>query len=184
MIIQNYMALLGGVAAGLVLMPCAIAALPVEVSVVSEAKVSTVPYYSEWPSLESAIKKDPQIEARIAEILSRMTLGEKVGQMIMPEYRQVTPSEAKQYKIGSVLNGGGGWPNEDKYATAQEWAKQADSYWLALDEAYAGRGFRIPFMWRQMPFMATTMCMGLLCFPTILDLAQPITLTCFVKLVK
>ncbi|WP_390905070.1 glycoside hydrolase family 3 protein [Vibrio fortis] len=147
MIIQNYMALLGGVAAGLVLMPCAIAALPVEVSVVSEAKVSTVPYYSEWPSLESAIKKDPQIEARIAEILSRMTLGEKVGQMIMPEYRQVTPSEAKQYKIGSVLNGGGGWPNEDKYATAQEWAKQADSYWLALDEAYAGRGFRIPFMW-------------------------------------
>lgn len=57
MIIQNYMALLGGIAAGLILMPCAIAALPVEVSVVSEAKFSTVPYYSEWPSLESAIKK-------------------------------------------------------------------------------------------------------------------------------
>ncbi|QFT09893.1 glycoside hydrolase family 3 protein [Vibrio sp. THAF190c] len=147
MILHNYKALLGGVAVSLVTAPCAIADLPIEVNVVNEEQRVTTPYYSEWPSLESAIVKDPQIEARIADILSRMTLGEKVGQMIMPEYRQVTPAEAKQYKIGSVLNGGGGWPNEDKYATAQEWAKQADSYWLALDEAYAGRGFRIPFMW-------------------------------------
>ncbi|MUK93424.1 glycoside hydrolase family 3 protein [Aliivibrio fischeri] len=100
-----------------------------------------------WPHISSSIQKHDYIEERIANIVSQMTLGEKVGQMIMPEYRQITPKEAKQYKIGSVLNGGGGWPNENKYATALDWAKQSDEYWLALDEAYAGRGFRIPFMW-------------------------------------
>ncbi|KAA8678472.1 glycoside hydrolase family 3 protein [Vibrio gigantis] len=108
---------------------------------------SELRYYSDWPELKSRIVKEQYIEDRVADLVQRMTLGEKVGQMIMPEYRQVTPQEAKQYKIGSVLNGGGGWPNENKTATARDWALQSDQYWLALDEAYAGRGFRIPFMW-------------------------------------
>ncbi|MFA0412942.1 glycoside hydrolase family 3 N-terminal domain-containing protein [Vibrio renipiscarius] len=108
---------------------------------------SSLPYFQDWPSLDSVIIQEAHIEARIAELVQQMTLGEKVGQMVMPEYRQMTPQEAKQYKIGSVLNGGGGWPNENKTATASDWALQSDQYWLALDEAYAGRGFRIPFMW-------------------------------------
>ncbi|MGF1906662.1 glycoside hydrolase family 3 N-terminal domain-containing protein [Aliivibrio salmonicida] len=107
----------------------------------------SLPYFEEWPKIKSAIPKRDYIEERVADIVSQMTLGEKVGQMIMPEYRQITPKEAKQYKIGSVLNGGGGWPNENKHASALEWALQSDKYWIALDDAYAGRGFRIPFLW-------------------------------------
>ncbi|MBB1315000.1 glycoside hydrolase family 3 protein [Aliivibrio sp. SR45-2] len=107
----------------------------------------SLPYFQEWPKIKSAIPKRDYIEERVADIVSQMTLGEKVGQMIMPEYRQITPKEAKQYKIGSVLNGGGGWPNENKHASALEWALQSDKYWVALDDAYAGRGFRIPFLW-------------------------------------
>lgn len=167
MILHNYKALLGGVAVSLVTAPCAIADLPIEVNVVNEEQRVTTPYYSEWPSLESAIVKDPQIEARIADILSRMTLGEKVGQMIMPEYRQVTPAEAKQYKIGSVLNGGGGWPNEDKYATAQEWAKQADSYCLRWMKPMPAEGSEFHLCGQPMLFMGTTMSMERHCFPTI-----------------
>ncbi|WP_434362539.1 exo 1,3/1,4-beta-D-glucan glucohydrolase [Parasalinivibrio latis] len=108
---------------------------------------SKVPYFPDWPQIHSAIKKDPEIEDKVAEILAQMTLEEKVGQMIQPDIRNVTPEEAKQYKLGSLLNGGGGWPNSDKYATAQDWALEADKYFLALEEAYADRGFRIPFMW-------------------------------------
>lgn len=62
----------------------------------------------DWPHIKSAFPENPQTEAKIKEILSKMTLEEKVGQMIQPDYRQVTPEEAKEYKLGSILNGGGG----------------------------------------------------------------------------
>lgn len=108
---------------------------------------SKVPYFADWPAIESAVKKNAAIESKIVEILAQMTLEEKVGQMIQPNLLEVTPEEAKQYKLGSLLNGGGAWPNENKYSTAEDWAKESDKYWLALEEAYAGRGFKIPFMW-------------------------------------
>ena len=108
---------------------------------------SKVPYYTQWPKIQSAIAKDPTIEANIAKILEQMTLEEKVGQMIQPDLREVTPKEALEYKLGSLLNGGGGWPNNNKYASAKDWALASDKYWLALKKAYKGRGFWIPFMW-------------------------------------
>ena len=121
---------------------------PGDISVSGQMMVSeSLPYFADWPKLNSAIAKDPEIEAKVVDILSRMTLEEKVGQMIQPDLRSVTPQEAKEYKLGSLLNGGGGWPGGNKYATAEEWAKESDKYYLALEEAYAGRGFRIPFMW-------------------------------------
>lgn len=104
-------------------------------------------YYDHWPAIDSAIKKDPSIERRVAAIVSQMTLEEKVGQMIQPNISEVSPAEAAQYKLGSLLNGGGSWPNDDKHATAQDWADTADAYWQAVNDAYADRGFRIPFMW-------------------------------------
>lgn len=113
----------------------------------TELPQSKVPYFSDWPAIRSAIQKDEAIERQIVEILAQMTLEEKVGQMIQPDLREVTPEEAKTYKLGSLLNGGGGWPDDNKYATAEDWAKESDKYWLALEEAYADRGFNIPFMW-------------------------------------
>ncbi|PMO29690.1 1,4-beta-D-glucan glucohydrolase [Vibrio breoganii] len=107
----------------------------------------TIPHFDEWPQVDSVVKTNPGIENRVQKILAKMTLEEKVGQMVQPDLREVTPEEAKEYKLGSLLNGGGGWPNEDKYATAEDWAKESDKYWFALKEAYADRGFDIPFIW-------------------------------------
>ena len=39
------------------------------------------------------------------EIISQMTLRQKIGQIIMPDIQYVTPDEAKKYQLGSVLNG-------------------------------------------------------------------------------
>ncbi|MEZ9132549.1 glycoside hydrolase family 3 N-terminal domain-containing protein [Vibrio breoganii] len=105
------------------------------------------PYFSDWPKIDSAIAKDPAMEAAIADIVAQMTLEEKIGQMVQPNLRGVTPQQAKEYKLGSILNGGGAWPNENKYSSAQEWADKADEFWLAIEEAFADRPFRIPFMW-------------------------------------
>ncbi|SON52610.1 glycoside hydrolase family 3 protein [Vibrio tapetis] len=107
--------------------------------------METCPYFADWPKIN--IKKDPKIEQTIAEILAQMTLEEKIGQMIQPNLRDVTPEEAKDYKLGSILNGGGAWPNENKHASAQCWANKADEFWLAVENAFSERPFRIPFMW-------------------------------------
>lgn len=108
---------------------------------------NTLPYLSDWKPISSQISKDPMIETEIKRIVSLMTLEEKVGQMIQPDLREVTPAEARKYKLGSILNGGGGFPNDNKYATAKDWAKEADKFWLALEQGYEDRGLRIPFMW-------------------------------------
>ena len=111
------------------------------------ADSAKVPYYQDWPQINSAVAVDPLIESRVMRIVAQMTLEEKVGQMIQPNLHEVTPAEAKKYKLGSLLNGGGTWPGGNKHATAEDWAKEADKYYNALQEAYAGRGFSIPFMW-------------------------------------
>lgn len=54
---------------------------------------SPLPYFKEWPQISSAISKRDYIEERVTDIVEQMTLGEKVGQMIMPEYRQITPKD-------------------------------------------------------------------------------------------
>lgn len=110
-------------------------------------QLSPLPYYKCWPKIDSAIAKDPQIEAEIDTIVNQMTLEEKVGQIIQPNLRDVTPEEVRQYKLGSILNGGGSWPDENKYASAVEWAEKADEFWQATEEAFRDRPFRIPFIW-------------------------------------
>ena len=111
------------------------------------AAPAPTPYFADWPVIHSAIPVDQAIEAKVQAILAKMTLEEKIGQMLQPDFREVTPDEIRQYKIGSVLNGGGGWPGNNKHAPAQAWAAEADKYWQATEQAFQGRGFRIPFMW-------------------------------------
>lgn len=110
-------------------------------------QLAAIPYYSDWPKIESDISKDPLIEKEIQRIIALMTVEEKIGQIIQPDLRGVSPAEATKYKLGSILNGGGAWPNENKHATATDWASKADEYWFAVENAFEGRPFRIPFMW-------------------------------------
>ncbi|KAM7496473.1 hypothetical protein LguiA_020887 [Lonicera macranthoides] len=60
----------------------------------------------------NCIYKNPNapIEERIKDLLSRMTLEEKIGQMTQIERSVATPSAIKNLFIGSVLSGGGSKP--------------------------------------------------------------------------
>ncbi|MFC3114583.1 glycoside hydrolase family 3 protein [Cellvibrio fontiphilus] len=100
----------------------------------------------EWPAITSAVKKDPAVEARIEELLARMTLEEKIGQLIQPEIKFLTPEDVTKYHVGSVLNGGGSTPGSNKYATMEDWVKLADSYYNASVDKSNGR-IGIPIMW-------------------------------------
>ncbi|MBL8258147.1 MAG: glycoside hydrolase family 3 C-terminal domain-containing protein [Pseudoxanthomonas mexicana] len=85
----------------------------------------------DWPALKSSFAKDPAVEARVAEILASMTLEQKVGQMVQPEIKSISPDEVRTYYIGSVLNGGGSWPAMNKHAKVEDWVKLADAYYDA-----------------------------------------------------
>ncbi|USX16154.1 glycoside hydrolase family 3 C-terminal domain-containing protein [Oxalobacteraceae bacterium OTU3CAMAD1] len=86
---------------------------------------------TDWPRVASAVKQDKAMEARIAGIVAGMTLAQKVGQMTQPEIKFITPGQVREFYIGSVLNGGGSWPQGNKYATAADWVKLADAYYDA-----------------------------------------------------
>lgn len=99
-----------------------------------------------WPHVKSPVEQNPVIEARVQALLSRMTLEQKVGQIMQVEIQHISPEEVKKYHIGSVLNGGGSLPNGNKYATPQEWLALADAYYDASMDTAAG-GIAIPIIW-------------------------------------
>lgn len=71
------------------------------------------------------------MEARIARIVAGMSLAQKIGQMTQPEIKHITPDEVRRYYIGSVLNGGGSWPANNKYASAADWLSISQAYYRA-----------------------------------------------------
>ena len=115
-------------------------------SAASEPSATKTTSQVEWPAIKSAVVKDPAIEKRIDDLMARMTLEEKIGQVIQPEIHEVTPDDIKQYHVGSVLNGGGSTPGKNKYATLEDWVKLADSFYNASVDKSDGR-IGIPIMW-------------------------------------
>jgi beta-glucosidase len=90
--------------------------------------------------------QNSDIEAKIAALLARMTLEQKVGQMVQPDIRSVTPDDVRKYRLGSVLNGGGAWPGGNKHASVGDWVALADSFYDASMDT-AGGAPAIPIMW-------------------------------------
>lgn len=74
----------------------------------------------------SCIYKDPNspIEARVKDLLSRMTLKEKVAQMTQIERSVATPHYLQDLGIGSVMNAGGSAPFPN--AKSSDWADMVD----------------------------------------------------------
>ncbi|HUP48174.1 MAG TPA: glycoside hydrolase family 3 N-terminal domain-containing protein [Thermoanaerobaculia bacterium] len=99
-----------------------------------------------WPAVPAAIPRDAALERRIDALLKRMTLEQKVGQVIQPSIPNITPGDVRDYHLGSVLNGGGGWPGDVRKATPSEWLALADAFYEASMDTTGGR-LAIPVMW-------------------------------------
>ncbi|ATE56038.1 glycoside hydrolase family 3 protein [Actinosynnema pretiosum] len=103
----------------------------------------SLPTLATWPKVTSQVKSNPADERKVRELVSKMTLAEKIGQMTQPEIIAITPDEVRQYNIGSVLNGGGTWPNRDKHASTGDWLALADSFW----QASVSTRLKVPVLW-------------------------------------
>jgi beta-glucosidase len=103
------------------------------------------PHYADWPAIKGAYGADPALDARVRSIVAGMTLAQKVGQMTQAEIKSITPDEVRRYYIGSVLNGGGSWPQQNKHAGIGDWLKLADAYYDA--SMHTDMPSRLPVIW-------------------------------------
>ncbi|KAH7844342.1 hypothetical protein Vadar_027000 [Vaccinium darrowii] len=71
--------------------------------------------------------KDPKqpVAVRVEDLLSRMTLEEKIGQMVQIERSVATAEIMRNYSIGSVLTGGGSKPTQD---SPEDWVKMVNGF--------------------------------------------------------
>ena len=99
-----------------------------------------------WPKYDYPVPVPAEVETRIADLLRRMTIEEKVGQLVQADICCVTPDDVKRYNLGSVLNGGNSGPGGNDLAPAREWLELADAFYAAsVDTADGGVG--IPMIW-------------------------------------
>ncbi|OME86315.1 hypothetical protein BK120_10195 [Paenibacillus sp. FSL A5-0031] len=91
--------------------------------------VGAAPLTQSNGGLPTYLDPSKSVDARAADLLARMTLEERAGQMIQPEKSNITPEEVKQYFIGSVLSGGGSFPNgKQQDSTRENWQTLIDGY--------------------------------------------------------
>ncbi|MFI1336874.1 glycoside hydrolase family 3 N-terminal domain-containing protein [Streptomyces sp. NPDC020845] len=86
---------------------------------------------------------DPElpVRRRVKDLLSRMSLEEKAGQMTQAERNALTaPGDIADYNLGSLLSGGGSAPTPN---TPAAWARMVDAFQL---RAQATR-FQIPLVY-------------------------------------
>ena len=88
--------------------------------------------------------KLPDYSAFINKIVNEMTLEQKVGQIIMPEINSISLDQVKKFYLGSILNGGGGFPNQNKNSDIQDWKDLSESYYDASPDI---GGIKIPILW-------------------------------------
>ncbi|NQD36436.1 exo 1,3/1,4-beta-D-glucan glucohydrolase [Permianibacter sp. IMCC34836] len=117
-----------------------------------------------WPQQSSPLPVDPALEAKVSALLARMTLEEKVGQIIQADIDSVTPEQVRRYNLGSVLNGGNSAPNKDNRGPAADWLKLADAFWQASTDTSDG-GVGIPVMWGTDAVHGQSKIVGATIFP-------------------
>ena len=80
-------------------------------------------------------------------LLARMSLEHKVAQIIQPDIGSITPDDVRQYRFGTILNGGNSGPYGNDKAPAADWLKLADAFWEASTAPLPNGEPAIPAIW-------------------------------------
>ena len=98
---------------------------------------------------------------RASALLARMTLDQKLGQMIQAERASTTPDDVRAHHLGSVLSGGGSVPGANHPA---DWVAMHDAYWMASMSETEGR-LPIPLLYAIDAIHGNTNVLGATVFP-------------------
>jgi beta-glucosidase len=80
------------------------------------------------------------VSSRVKDLMARMTLDDKIGQMTEAERQAATPAQSATARLGSVLSGGGSTPTPN---TPAGWADMIDAY----QKAATSTGLGIPIVY-------------------------------------
>ena len=80
------------------------------------------------------------VDDRVTALLSQMTLAEKIGQMTQIEKNSIDAPTSAAYYLGSILSGGGGYPDPN---TPQAWYDMVNAY----QQAALGARLGIPIIY-------------------------------------
>ena len=100
-----------------------------------------------WPQCLSALDADAAKMKAISDLvdarLRDLSTEQKVGQLIQAELASVEPEDVRRFGLGSILNGGGVFPNANKRARIEDWRHLVRAFQKAARESAAG----IPILW-------------------------------------
>lgn len=113
----------------------------------------------------TAAHDDRSEDARVADLLARMSVERKVAQLIQPQINSFTAEDMRRYRFGSYLNGGNGGPYGEEFAPASEWLRLADEMWEASTAPMPGGEPVIPTMWGTDAVHGHTNVLGATIFP-------------------
>ncbi len=99
-----------------------------------------------WPTPKWPLPPDAAIEQRVQGLLAKMTLEEKIGQVVQADIASVQPDDARTYHLGSILNGGNSAPGGDEFAPPAKWLELAGAFYAASVDKRDGRA-AIPLLW-------------------------------------
>ena len=122
--------------------------------------IAAAPHYNDWPRIRSGIRSDARDEAWIQRIVQAMSLEQKVGQMTQAEIGSLWDAASASYQlgdltrlaVGSILNGGGSWPEFNKHAAVSDWIHLADGIWdaspvVTVPDRKGALQIKIPVFW-------------------------------------
>jgi beta-glucosidase len=113
------------------------------------APPASAPTESVHPELWAArahAPADAATEAFVEQLLTHMSLAEKVGQMIQADIASISPAELRTYKLGSILAGGNAAPDDNVRATPQAWLDLTDDFYRASLAASSATHPPIPIL--------------------------------------
>jgi len=93
-----------------------------------------------WPQAKSVGLVDPKTESFVSQLMAKMTLEEKVGQMVQADISSIRPDDLRTYPLGSILAGGSSPPlGAPDRSPAREWLATARAFNAVADAAHPGR---------------------------------------------
>ncbi len=96
--------------------------------------------------MTGGVPLDSIIEARVDSVMALMSVADKVAQTIQGDINSLTVEDVREYRLGSVLNGGNSAPGANNKAPAPEWLALADQFYDASMDVSGGR-LAIPILW-------------------------------------
>ena len=82
------------------------------------------------------LQEDASIGDRVEDLLARMTLAEKIGQMTLVEKNSIRDEDIAAMHIGGLLSGGGGYPSGGN--TPELWAAMVDGFQNQAEDSRLG----------------------------------------------